>query len=155
TLERKLPQDIVTTLAYVGTQTTHQLADLDINTGFPGSGQALRPYAVKFDRRVATSMWDGYLSSHYHSLQSSIRKQFSKRVMLQGAYTWSKAIDMTDDDGWASVGWNWGPVFSRNRAPAGYDRRHMFTLGWVYELPFGKGKPLASTGAASYIIGGW
>jgi hypothetical protein len=155
TLERKLPQDIVGTLAYVGTQTTHQLADLDINSGFPGSGQALRPYAVKFNRRVATNMWDGYLSSHYHSLQSSIRKQFARGLMLQGAYTWSKAINMTDDDGWAGVGWNWGPVFSRNRAPAGYDRTHMFTLGWVYELPFGPGKPLASTGVAKHVIGGW
>ncbi len=155
TLERKLPQDIVTTVAYVGTQTTHQLADLDINSGFPGSGQALRPYAIKFNRRVATNMWDGYLSSHYHSLQSSIRKQLSRGLLLQGAYTWSKAINMTDDDGWAGVGWNWGPVFSRNRAPAGYDRRHMFTLGWVYELPFGKGKQWASTGVTSYIVGGW
>jgi carboxypeptidase family protein/TonB-dependent receptor-like protein len=155
TVERKLPMDMVTTLAYVGTGSVHLLADRDINAGFPGSGQALRPYAVKFNRRVATNMWDGYLSSNYHSLQSSLRKQLSKGLMLQGAYTWSKAINMTDDDGWASVGWNWAPVFYRNRAPAGYDRRHMFQMGWVYELPFGKGKHWATSRVASHIVGGW
>ncbi|MEZ5402955.1 MAG: carboxypeptidase regulatory-like domain-containing protein [Bryobacteraceae bacterium] len=155
TVERRLPMDMITTLGYVGTQSTHLLADRDINAGFPGSGQAGRPYAILFNRRVNTNMWDGYLSSNYHSLQSSLRKQFKNGVMLQGSYTWSKAINMTDDDGWASVGWNWGPVFDRNRAPAGYDRRHIFNMGWVYELPFGKGKQFASSGPIAHVVGGW
>lgn len=155
TVERKLPQDIIGTLAYVGTGSTHLLADLDINSGFPGSGQAGRPYAILFNRRTATNMWDGYLSSNYHSLQTSVRKQLSNGLMLQGSYTWSKAINMTDDDGWASVNWNWGPAFPRNRAAAGYDRRHVFNMGWVYELPFGKGKKFAGDGVAAHVLGGW
>ena len=36
TIEHKLPLDLVVSAAYVGTQTTHQFADLDINAGFPG-----------------------------------------------------------------------------------------------------------------------
>lgn len=154
-VERRLPMDAVASVAYVGTQTVHQLADYDINAGYPGSGQAGRPYAILFNRRTATNMWDGYLSSHYHSLQTSIRKQFSHGFMLQGAYTYSKALNMTDDDGWAGVGWNWAPAFYRNRAPAGYDRTHVFQMGWVYELPAGKGKKFASSGPASYVLGGW
>ena len=146
---------IVGTVAYVGTQTVHQLADLDINSSSPGLGNAGRPYNAKFGRQIATNMWDGYLSSNYHSLQTSIRKQFQKGVMLQGSYTWSKAINMTDEDGWAGVGWNWQPVFNRNRALAGYDRTHIFNIGWVYELPFGKGKPYANSGVLSHIVGGW
>ena len=98
---------------------------------------------------------DGYLSSHYHSLQTSIRRQFSNGLMLQGAYTWSKAINMTDDDGWAAVNWNWAPVFDRNRAPAGYDRTHVFQIGWVYDLPFGKDKPYVNSGFLSHVIGNW
>ena len=155
TFERRMPMSIVGTVAYVGTQTVHQLADLDINSSSPGLGNAGRPYNAKFGRQIATNMWDGYLSSNYHSLQTSIRKQFQKGVMLQGSYTWSKAINMTDEDGWASVGWNWGPVFNRNRALAGYDRTHIFNIGWVYELPFGKGKPYANSGVLSHIVGGW
>ena len=155
TFERRLPQSVIVTLAYVGTQTVHQLADLDINSSSPGLGNAGRPFNAKFGRQIATNMWDGYLSSNYHSLQNSFRKQFSQGLMIQGSYTWSKAINMTDEDGWASVGWNWAPVFNRNRALAGYDRSHIFNVGWVYELPFGKGKSWASNGPAAYIVGGW
>ncbi len=155
TIERRLPQDILGTIAYVGTQSTHLFADRDINAGSPGLGAAGRPYFNTLGRNIATNMWDGYLSSNYHSLQSSVRKSLSKGLMLQGAYTWSHAINMTDDDGWASVGWNWGPVFNRNRADAGYDRRHVLQMGWVYELPFGKGKTFVKSGIASYIVGGW
>ncbi len=155
TIERRLPQDILGTIAYVGTSSVHLLADRDINAGSPGGGAASRPYFQKFRRNTATNMWDGYLSGNYHSLQTSVRKSLSKGLMLQGAYTWSKAINMTDEDGWASVGWNWGPVFDRNRAVAGYDRQHVFQMGWVYELPMGKGKMIATTGVANAILGGW
>ena len=48
-----------------------------------------------------------------------------------------------------------GPVFQRNRATAGFDRTHVFQLGWVYELPVGKGKQFVNSGIASQIIGGW
>jgi len=155
TVEHRLPFSMVASVAYVGTQTTHQLADLDINSGFPGSGTTGRPYYASFGRTTATNMWDGYLSANYHSLQTSLNKQFSHGLLIKGAYTYSKAINMTDEDGWASVNWNWAPVFDRNRAVAGYDRTHIFQMGWVYELPVGKGKQWVNHGAASYIIGGW
>ena len=76
-------------------------------------------------------------------------------MFLKGAYTYSKAIDYTDDDGWASVGWNYAPVFQRNRAAAGFDREHIFSVGWVYELPFGKGKKMAQSGVPAALLGNW
>jgi len=155
TVERKFPLDIVTSVAYVGSQTTHQMADLDINAGLPGSGTTGLPYYASIGRTTPIQLWDGYLSSHYHSLQVALTKQFSKGVLIRGAYTWSKAIDMTDDDGWAGVIWNTPNVFSRNRATAGFDRTHVFQIGWVYELPFGKGKKWMNSGPASYLLGDW
>ncbi|MBS1832344.1 MAG: TonB-dependent receptor, partial [Acidobacteria bacterium] len=156
TLERNLPMNVVGTVAYVGTQSTNLLADLDINAATSiGSGTAGRPYYSRFNRAIATNLWDGYLSSNYHSLQTSLRKSFSKGLMLQGAYTYSKAINMTDEDGWASVTWNYLPAFYRNRAAAGYDRRHVFQMGWLYDLPFGKGRQMFQSGVVSHILGGW
>ena len=100
-------------------------------------------------------MWDGYLSSNYHSLQVAVNRSFAKGLMLKGAYTYAKAIDYTDDDGWAAVGWNWAPVFQRNRAVAGFDRTQNLQMGWLYEMPFGKGKMLAKSGPAAWVLGGW
>jgi hypothetical protein len=154
TVERKLPLDLVASAGYVGAHSVHLLADRDINAGAPGSGTAGLPYA-SYGRTVPTNMWDGYLSSSYSSLQVALNKQFSKGLLLKGAYTWSHAIDYTDDDGWASVGWNYAPVFQRNRATAGFDRNQVFQMGWVYELPLGPGKQHLNSGIASKIVGGW
>jgi outer membrane receptor protein involved in Fe transport len=155
TVERRLPGSIVASAGYVGTQVTHQTADRDINSGqVLGAGNAGRPYSVRFGRNIATNLWDGYLSSNYHSLQTAVRRH-ARGLTLQGAYTWSKAINMTDDEGWAGVTYNWGPAFYRNRATAGYDRTHVFQMGYVYELPMGAGKKFASSGASKHVLGGW
>jgi len=157
TLERKLPSDLVTSIGYVGTQTVHQLIDRDINAAPPGGGPAGRPLAATQNRRIGMLMWDGIANGSYHALQVAVNRQFSKGLLMKGAYTWSKAINLADDDGWTGLGggWNWGPVMDRNRATAGYNRAHMFTLGSVYELPFGNGKKWASAGVASKLLGGW
>ncbi len=155
TVERKLPLDMLTSIGYVGSHSVHLLADQDINAGYPGSGTTGLPYYPLYGRTILTRMWDGWLSSNYHSLQVAVNRYFTKGLLVKGAYTYSRAIDYTDDDGWASVGWNWGPVFQRNRAPAGFDRTHILQIGWVYDLPFGKGKALMHSGVGSAVLGNW
>ena len=142
-------------MAYVGTQSTHMLAERDINAAPPGTPNTAAPYALLYGRTNPIAMWDGWLSSNYHSLQTSINRQFSNGLLLKGAYTFSKAINMTDENGWASVAWNWGPSIERNRARAGYDRTHVFQLGYVFELPIGRGKHFLKSGPASWILGNW
>ncbi|MCL5746646.1 MAG: TonB-dependent receptor, partial [Acidobacteria bacterium] len=156
TVERKLPADLVTSVAYVGTQTVHWLVDRDINAAPPGTGAAGRPLFATQGRRIGASMWDGWLNGNYHALQVAVNRYFTRGLMLKGAYTWSKAINYTDDDGWAGLPLtNWLPALDRNRARAGYDRTHMFVMGWVYELPFGEGKRWATSGPARQAFGGW
>ena len=96
-------------------------------------------------------MWDSYLESNYHSLQVALNRSLSKGLMLKGAYTWSKALNMADDEGWAGVWWDHPDVFDRNRARAGYDRTHMFNMGFVYQLPFLQ----RNNTAAGAILGNW
>lgn len=155
TIERKLPANFISSVAYVGTQSVHLAADRDINSGqVIGAGNLGRPYSARFGRNIPTNVWDGQLSSRYHALQTSIRRQ-AKGLTVQGAYTWSKAINAADDEGWTGTTWNWTPVYSRNIADAGYDRRHVLQLGWVYELPVGKGQKFTTNKALDYVVGGW
>ncbi len=151
TVERRLPGDIITSLGYVATRSVDMLADQDINASRPGEGNAGRPYAAITGRKRNINMWDSYLNSDYHSMQLAITRSFSKGVMLKGAYTWSKAINMADDEGWAGVGWDHPDVFDRNRARAGYDRTHMFQMGFVYDLPFLKN----NNTAVGTVLGNW
>src|SRR5262249_27454784 len=140
TVERQLPMDLVGTVAYVGTQTVRQGADLNINAAAPGTGQARRPFFAPFGRTANTPLNTGFLSANYHALQTSINRRFTRGLLIKGAYTYSKAIDWTDDDGWAGLAFNYGPELKKNRAVAGFDRTHVFQVGWVYDLPFGKGR---------------
>ncbi len=140
---------------YVGQHTVHRLADQDLNAGFPGSGTACFRRRELSAALSARRYWNGYLSAEYSSLQVAFNRQFSNGLMLKGAYTYSHAIDYADDDGWTGVNYNWGPVFQRNRASAGFDQRHVFQLGWVYDLPFGPGKKFVNSGIASKVVGGW
>jgi hypothetical protein len=71
--------------------------------------------------------------------------------MLKGAYTWSQAKNMADEDGWTGLTWNYLPKYDDNFAIAGFDRTHMFSMGWVYELPFLKDR----NDAMGMILGGW
>jgi hypothetical protein len=158
TVERRLPANFITSVAYVGTQTVHQFADLNVNASLPGTGSAGQLYNTpQFGNRTAdTLFWQGYLSANYHALQVAINRQFSNGFMVKGAYTYSRAIDYTDDDGWASVAWNDPNVFRRNRAPAGFNTPHIFQLSYLYELPFGKGKTWANGGGvATKVLSNW
>jgi carboxypeptidase family protein/TonB-dependent receptor-like protein len=152
-VERKIIGDIRVEVGYVGTQSTHVLADLELNAAEPGGAQ---PLAAKYGRSASTLLWDGWLSANYNSLQVAANRRFSKGLFLKGAYTYSKAINMTDDTGWSGLSpFNSPSAIKRNRAIAGYDLPHNFQLGAAYELPFGKGKKWVSGGPAAAVFGGW
>jgi hypothetical protein len=146
TYERRLPWDMSISAGYVGTKTTHQLGFYNINASAAGLGQNGQVLFQRFGRSASTYRFDGWLSSNYHSLQVALNKPFSKGFFLKAAYTWSRAMNRTDDDGWATVNWNDPAALYKNYGPAGYDRAHIFQLGFVADLPFGRGSssPLAA-----------
>jgi len=155
TIERQFPGAFIVSAAFVGTATTHQFADHELNAGAPGSGTAGLPLAGPLGRRVSTLFEDGWLSSHYNALQVAINRRFSTGLLIKGAYTYSKAIDMADDDGRTALLFNYAPMLYRNRARAGFDVPQNFQIAGVYELPFGKDKPYGQSGWISHLLGGW
>jgi hypothetical protein len=151
-VERKLINDIKLEVGYVGTQTTNQLADIEVNAAEPGGTQ---PLNAKYGRTASTLMWDGYLSANYHALQVAVNRRLSNGLFIKGAYTYSAAINMTDDTGWAGIEFDSPSAFRKNRARAGYDIPHNLQIGTGYELPFGKGKKWLTDKAPAAILGGW
>ncbi len=155
-IEQKLPAEFVMSVGYVGTSSVNGFAFLDVNASqIPGSGNKGRPLFPNFGRTATTRQFNGMTHGSYNSLQATINRRVAGGLFLKGAYTYSHAIDMANYGDWTAFSWNAASVFYRNRASAQNNIPHMFQLGYVYEMPFGRGKQWASTGVPSAILGGW
>ncbi len=106
--------------------------------------------------------------SYYHALQITVRKRFSAGLLFGLAYSFSKSIDdkSTDPVGASSGGGlsttaatsaadirNW----RNERALSDFDRTHVLTTNFVYDLPIGKGRHFLNStpGVVNQVIGGW
>jgi hypothetical protein len=147
--ERRLPGDLSLSVGYVATATRGGYADLNLNYAEQG-GNAARQYFTQAGN-ANILLWGSFADANYHSLQVAVNRPFKDGLLLKGAYTWSKALNMVDDDGRAAVLWSQPSQFDRNYAYAGYDRPHMLQLGFVYELPFMR----ESSGVLASIVQHW
>ena len=92
-------------------------------------------------------------SSIYNSLQVKATRRFRAGFGLDANYTFSKKIDNAEQGDSGQIPWQY---FSIERAVSSLDQPHVFSLGFVYELPFGKGKALvANHRLASALLGGF
>jgi len=93
----------------------------------------------------------------YHSLQFTLDKQFSKGLSVYGNYVYSKVMSNTES---SFMGDNSGPLDYYNlkleKAPASFDRPHMFKAYMQWDVPFGKGRAYSSSNVlVNGVLGGW
>lgn len=150
-VERKLPSSILVSVGYVGTNTIRSFVDWDANAAPAGGGNTGRPFFAAFGRTATTWYWNGQANTSYNGLQMSATRNAGKGLVLKAAYTWSKAFNVTDDDGWAQYIFMTPSQLGRNRARSGYDTPHNFQAGFVYDLPF----KTASNRVLNSIVSGW
>jgi hypothetical protein len=82
-----------------------------------------------------------YGFSMFHSLQATLKRQFSHGVQFQAAYTWSKVMTTVQGTGQNAVfvggsGNSNDPADGSQRwSPAGFDRTHRMVLVYLWRLP--------------------
>jgi hypothetical protein len=163
-VERQLPGEFLLSVGYVGNHYVHMMNGRNMNPATLGGTSASQPLYAAFGRTAGTYMFQGYLDTHYNSLQVTLNRHFSKGLYVQGSYTWSKAIGYTSDNSWENaLRFTCAPspempegCQSLNRGALDFDHTHMLKTAFVYELPFGAGKQWANTERVSRaILGGW
>ncbi len=99
-------------------------------------------------------------NSTYHSLQMNLQKRLSHGLDVGAAYTWSHAIDDSNDPLVAAG--SGGRSFPRNsfnlreeRGNSGFDIRHRAVVHYTYELPVGRGKQWLANGFAGRALEHW
>lgn len=151
-VQRALPKNFSLDVAYVGNKGTRVAQQFNANAGMIlGAGRDGRPLWSQFRRDADTNISFIGTSTSYNSLQVKLDRRFSGGFSLTTAYTWSKAIDYSQDNG----GFAYVINSARSRARADFDRRHMLNQSYVWELPIGKGKRWVNSGPAAMILGGW
>lgn len=109
--------------------------------------QSLRPYPQFTD---VIPLYSSGSSSTYHGLQISFSKRFSKGLQFEGSYTKAKTIDnaMSHANSYD---------IRNSRSLTDYDIAQRFVVGYVYELPFGRGRKFGANWnkAANIVLGGW
>src|SRR5581483_7362108 len=153
TVQREFRGGFTGSVGYVGTHDVKLNSSYNVNYGQVGGGTASQPF---FSRGITGSV-NVLLpvgSAHYHSLQTTLQRRFANGLSLQAAYTWSHEIGMCcSETGSPQI---LIPEYQNlNRATMPLDITHNFHLAAVYELPFGKGKPLAQSGILAAVLGGW
>jgi hypothetical protein len=153
----------------LGAQLTQQVANPFFGEIPPSSSlsgpmiakqQLLRPYP-RFTEVTLYRNNTGH--STYHSFQSRIEKRFSGGLTFTAAYTFSRLIDDAGAVFDAAV--LTGPVANYQAADSHNKRLekdvssgnvpHMFSSGFVYELPFGRGRGRGLSGWRDVLAGGW
>jgi hypothetical protein len=149
-------KNIAVEVGYAGSRGSHlhygayNLNAIPLDLAAAAQGRRIAPF-VRFPQYpggVTSQSWIG--SSSYHSLQIKGERRFSSGLGFLAAYTFQKLIN-TGEQGYRD------PLGNRNldRGISPDSAPYRFTLGYSYQLPFGRGQRWVKEGIASAIVGGW
>ena len=155
-VQHELVPNLLAEVRYVGNRGVHlpirydaNAAVEDVNLLNPTPIQSRRPYQnVGFVSGNASAGW-----STYNALEARVEKRFASGASILGTYTWSKTLGLRYGDNYT--------VFDFNNIRLNYgpynDYTHRAVISFVYELPFGAGKPLANhtPRVVNFLIAGW
>ncbi len=153
-VQRQLPWSLSLDVAYVGSHGVDTPASPNLNAGqLIGAGSAGEPFFAKYGTTASvTQFFQGY-SSTYNSLQVKFDRRFTGGFRITTSFTWQKAMDFeSGDDG--GLNFYAGQGIGRNYARADFDRTLNYIQSYIWELPFGRGKPLLASGVAGKVLGG-
>ncbi len=161
-IQRELMHNLFVEADYVGTKGTHILTLSDLNQ-FVNNGQQVLLNAQNQPMLpypgfglLEYSQNDG--NSSYNGLDFTVERRFSAGLSFRLAYTYSKSIDDTAEE-LSVYGSNAFSQITNNqrawRGPSDFNVPQRVVFSWVYEFPFGKGKPFLADGVASKIFGGF
>ena len=132
-------------------------------SSFTGAlGQALRPFP-QYDYIADDCCLENLGHSSYNAMLVSLARRFRNGINLQASYTWSKTL--TDADSLIPFSYTNNNQreqaanstnLKQDKAVSVQDLTNQFSLSYLYQLPFGKGRKwLNQNRALDLLVGGW
>ena len=174
TIEREMPGRMIVSVGYVGSVARHLESTHELNPGINPAGCAANPACIK-NRGNQPKLFPGNFnfpgnifggvgaqstdgSSHYNSLQVTVKKAPSHGLTLLATYGYSHSLDFgssfeNSSFGGANRGQN--PFIPRlNFGDSQFDARHRLVFSSTYELPSIR-KIHGLSGIPSRFTDGW
>jgi hypothetical protein len=152
-IQRQLGRSTSLDVAYVGNKGTKLETNIPFNRPLlPGPGDV-------DSRRPFPNLSEGFevadiANSIYHSLQVKLERQYSSGLSLIASYTLAKSIDDSSSD--YGIGYEDEYDLRLERAVSNFDVRNRLSVGYIYDLPLGKGKSLTPTNPIlQRVVSGW
>lgn len=144
------------------------LSSLQFNTLYFGLESGVPAYvaagtdAVNNNAFLHAELFKSVSNSIYHALELNITKRLSHGFAIQGAYTYSHAIDDGPDP---LIPINNNILFTpyprdsfnlrAERGNSEFDVTHRFVANYSWQVPVGRGHKHLQNGAANAVAGGW
>src|SRR5579883_88787 len=145
-VQRQVPWGVVATVGYVGNVDRHLPFYTYLNPTVPGTG-LLANNLLPLIQSGSSLVYGSGLTSNYNSLQIQLSKRLAAGVSFIASYTLSHALGYTTANDFLTDPFN----IHNNYGPLDFDRRNIFTLSWLWELPFGR----HSSGFTGAVLAGW
>jgi hypothetical protein len=120
------------------------------------------PYAIYNKEFSALYAWSSLGNSSYNAGQFSLRSRMTHGLQFDFNYVFAKSLDVGSDaervptfGGLSAIINTWAPT--QMRAVSDWDTHHQINANWVYQLPFGHGRPFGSgwNRFTNTLLGGW
>jgi hypothetical protein len=159
-IQRELASHTTLDVSYSGNRSVHLMDQRKVNA-LPAGTFVANPNLLgsvnKFADALRPYLGWGSLSAietnayaNYNALLVRVNRRFSRGLTGSVNYTWSKALDIIDNDSdFINNPFN----IRQQYGPAGYDQTHVFSTNWVYDFPNVTGgfdKPVVRQ-----ILNGW
>lgn len=171
-IQRQLSANALFSIAYVGNENYHQPDVRNINTTYFGSPYYNGVVAGTISPGTSAQQYNIYpgysniqyvenaTNSNYNSLQVGLQVRNMHGLTINLGYTYSKVMDYMSQDLGGNINGNTMDNQTQitdpfNRAydygPGDMNRTHIFTLAYIYELPFFR----HANGLTRSVLGGW
>ncbi|HZO54367.1 MAG TPA: carboxypeptidase regulatory-like domain-containing protein [Bryobacteraceae bacterium] len=159
-VQRSLPWNTVLEVAYVASHSGNQSRSVAANNPGIEASEAVNIRNVRLQDVRPFTQYPAFnavffnATADYHSMQMNITRRFSSGFSLDGSFTWSKNTDTAS--GFADsnqIPWQFPEI---EHALSSIDRPRSLTIGWVWDLPVGRGRRFVSSNrVAGAILGGF
>lgn len=156
-LQRELFKNTFMEIAYVGNSSHNLLRQVNINLPLPrfarNGGTLARNFYRPFRGYGNINERRTDADANYNSGQFTLTRRFTDGLQFGVVYTFSKNVTESSTDRSDTIQNPLRPDLER--ALSQFDRTHVFTANFLYELPFGKNKMFNLGRVGNAILGGF